>query len=325
MVKADGFFSSFAGMKDSAILFLKGVAMGAANVIPGVSGGTIALITGIYEKLIYSIKSIDLDTIKLVFQGKIAEAWKHVNGTFLLAIFAGIGVSIITLAKLFKMLLENEVHAIWLMAFFFGLILVSIYSVGRTVSKWSFQTIAALIIGLAAAVSLALLSPANENADLWYLFLCGVIAMCSMILPGLSGSFVLIILGNYKLVMLDAVSDFNLSILIPVGIGAVIALVAFSRFLSWLFDNYKDTTISLLTGFILGSLMIIWPWKNDVYVVDAETGEYVLKAGKKIIGGYDWYLPDFADSNTLIAIAIAVAGGVLLLLMEKLAVQPEKQ
>ena len=312
-------------MKDSAILFLKGVAMGAANVIPGVSGGTIALITGIYEKLIHSIKSIDLDTIKLVFKGKIAEAWKQVNGTFLLAIFAGIGVSIITLAKLFKMLLENEVHAIWLMAFFFGLILVSIYSVGRTVSNWSFQSITALLIGLVAAVSLALLSPANENADLWYLFLCGVIAMCSMILPGLSGSFVLIILGNYKLVMLDAVSDFNLPILIPVGIGAVIALVAFSRVLSWVFENYRDITISLMTGFILGSLMIIWPWKENIYYTDPTTGEFILKNGKEIISGYEWYMPDFSDGNTMIALAIAVAGGVLLLLMEKLAVQPEKQ
>ena len=249
-------------MKESIELFLKGLAMGAANVIPGVSGGTIALITGIYEKLINSVKAFDLQKLRLLFTGKFKEFWEGVNGSFLLAIFAGIGASIFSLAFLFKVLLKDETYTIWLYAFFFGLILVSVYSVGRTVSKWSGGTILAFIIGLGIAIGLATVKPAQENAEYWYLAICGVVAMCSMILPGLSGSFVLILMGNYKLVMVDAVSELNLKVLIPVAVGAILGLIAFSRLLSWIFKHYRDITIAMLTGFILGSLSIIWPWKT---------------------------------------------------------------
>lgn len=283
--------------------------MGAANVIPGVSGGTIALITGIYEKLINSLKSIDLEVIKMVFTGKIKQAWEHVNATFLLALFLGIGVSLVSLAKLFKFILEHEnpAFAISLMAFFFGLIVASLFSVGKTVEKWSPLVIIAFILGVGAAVGIALLTPATENANWWYLVFCGVIGMCSMILPGLSGSFVLIILGNYKLIMLDAVSDFNLKVLMPVFVGVVLGMVLLSRLLSWVFKHYKDLTISLMTGFILGSLLIIWPWKNEVHYKDA-AGEFILKEGEKLVSGYSWYMPDFASSDTLVAILMAVLG-----------------
>ena len=297
-------------------LFLKGLAMGSANVIPGVSGGTIALITGIYEELIQSVKSFDLSSLKLLLAFRFKEFWSHINGTFLFIIFAGIGVSIITLARLFKILMENPTTEIWLMAFFFGLILVSVYSVGRTIESWSPGVITALIVGLVLAIGIALLTPASENAAIWYLMLCGVVAMCSMILPGLSGSFVLILMGNYKLIMLDSVSEMDLKILIPVAIGAFLGLGAFSRALSWVFKNYRDMTLAVMTGFILGSLVSIWPWKHKEYLLD-EAGEILLKEGKPKVSGYEWYFPDIADTNTLIAFALIVGGGFAIWLIER--------
>ena len=290
--------------------------MGSANVIPGVSGGTIALITGIYEELIHSVKSFDLNSLKLLASFRFKEFWSHINGTFLLIIFAGIGISIITLARLFKLLMESPTTEIWLMAFFFGLILVSVYSVGRTIESWSPGVITSLIVGIILAVGIALLTPANENSAMWYLMLCGVVAMCSMILPGLSGSFVLILMGNYKLIMLDSVSEMDLKILIPVAIGAVLGLVAFSRALSWVFKNYRDMTLSLMTGFILGSLVSIWPWKHKEFLQN-ELGEVILKDGKPRVSGYDWYFPDIADTNTLIAFALIIGGGIALWWIEK--------
>ena len=303
-------------MNNAVSLFLKGMAMGAANVIPGVSGGTIALITGIFEPLIKAVKSIDLEVVKMVFRGKLKDAWNHVNGSFLLWVFMGVAASIFSLAFLFKRWLENDVHAVWLMAFFFGLIIVSIISVGRTIHKWNASTILSLIIGFVVAGSIALLTPASENDAIWYLLICGVIAMCSMILPGLSGSFVLIILGNYKLIMLDSVSELNLKVLIPVAIGAVAGLLIFSRVLSWVFEHYRDVTIASLTGFIAGSLAIIWPWKNEVPLVN-EAGELILKKGEPIVSGYEWYVPDFSDTNTLIGIAFIVVGALALWLLER--------
>jgi len=292
--------------------------MGAANVIPGVSGGTIALITGIYEELIHSVKSVDLTAIRLLLQFRFQDFWQKINGNFLLAVFTGIGLSIITLAKLFKFLLENDVYAVWLMAFFLGLIIVSVFSVARTVNKWDIATVIALVIGLILAIGIALMNPASENDSLFYLLICGVVAMCSMILPGLSGSFVLIIMGNYKLVMLDAVSDFRLNILIPVAVGALVGLAVFARLLSWVFKHYRDITIASMTGFILGSLSIIWPWKRELYLTDA-AGELILKKNKPLISGYEWFMPDMADNNTLIGMAMILLGAFVLEGMERLA------
>ncbi|WNJ16007.1 DUF368 domain-containing protein [Pontibacter sp. G13] len=304
-------------MKSLLLLFLKGLAMGAANVIPGVSGGTIALITGIYERLIHAVKSFDLDAVKLIFQGKFKDFWEHIDGSFLVAVFLGIGVSLISIAKAFKFLLENETYAVWLMAFFLGLIAISIVSVGKTVEKWDAKSIVALVIGLIAALSIAFLTPASENDSLPFLLLCGVIAMCSMILPGLSGSFVLIILGNYKLIMLDAVSELNFTILGPVAVGAILGLLAFSRVLSWIFEHHRDVTISLMTGFIMGSLTIIWPWKNELHLM--ENGVEVMKKGKPVISGYEWYIPDFAATETWVAIGLIVLGIASVWGMEKMA------
>ena len=255
-------------MKDFIYNFLKGMGMGAANVIPGVSGGTIALITGIFERLINSIKSFNLTALKLFFTGKWKAFAEHVDLKFLVAVFLGIAAAILSVAKLFKFLFENYPVYIW--AFFFGLIIASIYYVGRTVNKWNLGSILFFAIGTGIALLIAFGTPAQENHNFLYLILCGVVGTCSMILPGLSGSYVLLLMGNYEYVMIDAVNMLTTSpwegikILIPVVIGAVIGLLAFAHLLSWIFKNFHDQTVALLTGFILGSTPIIWPWKHAI-------------------------------------------------------------
>jgi len=208
-------------------LLLNGVAMGAANVIPGVSGGTIALITGIFERLINAIKSFDLTAIKYLLKGKFRDFIRHTDLIFLIVVFAGVVIAVVTLARLFDFLFENYPVYIW--SYFFGLVLASVYFVGKTVERWSLSVVISFIVGSTIAVIISVLNPATENNNFFYLMLCGVAAICSMILPGLSGSFILFIMGNYKLVAIDAINERDASILIPVGIGAVAGLIAFSH------------------------------------------------------------------------------------------------
>lgn len=308
-------------MKEYFSLFLKGLGMGAANVVPGVSGGTIALITGIFEKLIHSIKSFDLKALKLLFSGKFKELVQYINLDFLVAVFLGVGISILTFAKLFGYLFDHYPVYIW--SFFFGLILASVYYVGKTIDRWNWSVIAMLVLGTAIAISISVLKPASENASTWYLLVCGVVAACSMILPGLSGSFVLILMGNYRLVMIDAVNDLNLAILLPIVVGAVVGLIAFSYFLSWIFKNYKNQTIAVLTGFILGSMGMIWPWKTANYAM-SPTGELLLKKGEKIVESYSWNLPESLNAEVLIAIALCVVGYLLIAAMENMVAGKEE-
>jgi len=294
-------------MKEFIALFFKGMAMGAANVIPGVSGGTIALITGIFERLINAIKSFNITALKIIIKGDLKGFAQHTDLYFLLAIFSGIGVSIISVAKLFAYLFEFYPIYIW--AFFFGLILASVLFVGKTIEKWTLGVILSFLIGAATAISITLLSPANENDSFLYLFFCGIVAICSMILPGLSGSFVLILMGNYQLVMIEAVNELRLDILLPVALGAAGGLIGFSYILSWVFKNYKNQTIGVLTGFILGSLGIIWPWKDAII---EHFGD------KEKVIGYDYFLPNM-DASFAIAVTLIILGFVSIWLMEKAA------
>ncbi|MFO7658675.1 MAG: DUF368 domain-containing protein [Bacteroidales bacterium] len=304
-------------LKDYIVLLFKGMGMGAANVIPGVSGGTIALITGIFEELINSIKSFDLTALKLFFTGKFRLFARHVNLEFLVAVFLGIGISILSIAKLFEFLFANYPVYIW--SFFFGLIIASVYFVGKTINKWNLAVIISFFAGTAIAVVITFLNPATENDGFLYLIICGIVAVCSMILPGLSGSFVLILLGNYELVMIKAVTGLRIDILLPVVIGAGIGLVAFSHFLSWIFRKYRDATIAVLTGFILGSAVILWPWKAPVYKTDA-LGNIIAKAsGEQIIQGYERFIPDTLSTEVFLAIGFMVLGIVIIWLLEKLA------
>lgn len=286
---------------------IKGAAMGAANVIPGVSGGTIALITGVFERLINAIKSFDTTALRLLVKGDFKSFARHIDLTFLIALFLGIGVAIISLAKLFDFLFENYPVYIW--AYFFGLVLSSIFYVGKTVKEWLAPSIISLLIGTVIAVAISVLTPASENTSFWYLILCGVVAICSMILPGLSGSFVLILLGNYQLVMINAVNNMAVDILLPVVLGAGVGLIAFSHFLSWLLKKYHNQTIALLTGFITGSLGILWPWKNTITQQFGEKNKTI---------GYEWLIPEI-DTEFYLALFFIILGIISIVITETLA------
>lgn len=303
-------------MKQNLYTLIKGIAMGAANVVPGVSGGTIALITGIFERLIDAIKSFNLKAAKLLLSFKFKEFAGYTDLYFLIALFSGVFIAIITLAKLFDFLFTNYPVYIW--SYFFGLVLASVYFVGKTISKWSWSVILTFLVGTALAIIISVLNPAKEDNGFIYLMLCGVVAMCSMILPGLSGSFVLILMGNYQLVMIDAVNNMDFGILIPVVIGAVVGLIAFSHILSWVFKRYRDQTISLLTGFILGSVSILWPWQKAIYLKDT-AGELILKKGEPIVEHYSRFLPESFDQQVIFAIVFAILGIVTIWAVEKAA------
>ncbi len=299
-------------MKSDLSTFLNGLAMGAANVIPGVSGGTIALITGIYERLINGIKRCDPTALKLVLKREFKAAWTYVDGRFLLALMLGVAVSIVSLARLFEYLLEH--HERLTMAFFFGLILLSIVYVAQRITAWTPSVWLALLIGSAIAIGIAFLAPASENNSFFYVFLCGVAAISSMILPGLSGSFVLIIMGNYALV-LSAINNFELSIIVPLALGCGFGLIAFSHILSWVFKHHANQTLAVMTGFVIGSLVVIWPWKETL------TNE-VLREGKppkEVVTGYSWHMPDVTHTETWVAIGLMLLGAVSIVLMERIA------
>jgi putative membrane protein len=297
-------------------LFLKGMAMGAANVIPGVSGGTIALITEIFERLINAIKSFNLTAIKLLLKGKLREFAKYTDLYFLFAILAGIIVAIVSLARLFDYLFTEYPVYIW--AFFFGLVLASVYFVGKRITKLTPAVVVTFVIGTAIAVVISFMSMGRESDNFFYLILCGVAAICSMILPGLSGSFILFIMGNYRLVAIDAINERDISILIPVGIGAIGGLIAFSHILSWVFKKFRNETISILTGFILGSVSILWPWQKAAYLADI-SGNIILKDGEEVITHYTRYLPDQFGSEFWFTIACVLLGIISIWAIEKLA------
>jgi len=301
-------------IKNYANLFLKGLGMGAANVIPGVSGGTIALITGIFEKLIYSLKSFDLKAFKMLFTGRFKEFSKYTNLDFLVVVFAGAFISILTFARLLEYLFLTCPVYVW--SYFFGLILASVYFVGKTIHKVNIPVVISFILGTGIALVISFLSPATENRSLFYLLLCGIVAVSSMILPGLSGSFVLILMGNYELVFIEAVNKMELSILIPVVAGAIIGLLAFSHILSWVYHRFREQTVSLLTGFILGSLEMLWPWKKEIPRLDA-TGSILTKAdGSILIQGYEKFLPPAWNHEVFMAVIFFIFGLATIILIE---------
>ena len=297
-------------MKHYFILFIKGMSMGIANVIPGVSGGTIALITGIYEDLINSLKSFDTKSLRLITSIDILGFIKHTNLYFLLAVFGGSIVSVFSIASLFKYLFAEYPILIW--ASFFGLIIASIYFVGKRISKWNTTTIFSLAIGTLVAISLSFMTPASENDNLFFVFICGIIGISGMMLPGLSGSFILILMGNYELLMVTAVTELNILLLSVFFLGSTLGLISFSHILSWVFKHYKNQTLALLTGFILGSLSIIWPWK--------EIAESIIIKGKEKIIAYNWYFPNELNTETILAILLILVGILSVYALENFAI-----
>lgn len=286
------------------------MAMGAADVVPGVSGGTIAFISGIYEELITSINTINLELFKILKQKGFKAFWGKVNGNFLLALFAGIFISVFSLAKFLSWLLENEPILLW--AFFFGLVFASVLFVGKEIKKWSLLTVIVFLTGAILAFIITELPP-NENVDsLLYLLLSGALAVCAMILPGISGAFILVLLGSYKTI-LDAVHERDVKIVITVAIGAVFGLLSFARLLKWMFTHYKNLTLALLTGFILGSLNKIWPWKK---VLETKTfGDKTITTNDMNVwpGSYE------GENQVVFAIILAIIGFSLIFILEKTA------
>lgn len=261
-------------------VFLQGFAIGSANVIPGVSGGTLALIFGILERLIKAINSFEITAIKLFFSGKWRRFWQHIDGTFLLLLVLGAGLAIVSMARLVSYLFYNYPTAI--SAFFFGLIAMSVYFLRFEVAKWKLAHYLLLALGLAIAVSLSFLSPANSNGHPLYLFICGVLAISSQLLPGISGSFVLILLGNYTLVI-DAVKNLDIITLIPFAVGCLLGIFTFSRVLAFLLRKRQEGTMALLIGFVLGSLVVIWPWQmSEMLASGLEVKRAILPAGEPL-------------------------------------------
>lgn len=280
--------------------------MGAADVIPGVSGGTIAFITGIYEELINSIKSINVEAFKLFFTGRWKSLWKHVNGNFLLAVFGGIFISVLSLAKILEHLLEHHPILIW--AFFFGLILASAWVVARKVTVWEYPNVIALVSGIAVAFYITSVTPTTTTDASWFVILSGGVASCAMVLPGISGSFILLLLGKYEFA-LQAVNERLILDLLLLGAGAAIGLVLFSNLLSWLLKNFHNATIAVLVGFMIGSLNKIWPWKETLktIVVDGEVKPLIEKN----------ILPSLGDAGDMFWLAVLMAAlgiGVIILL-----------
>ncbi|MDB4534548.1 DUF368 domain-containing protein [Vicingaceae bacterium] len=298
-------------IKDYVFLSLKGIAMGAADVVPGVSGGTIAFITGIYEELLNTINSVNLDALKKLKTEGLKSFWKHINGNFIVALFLGIVISIASLAKLITYLMANEAVLLW--AFFFGLIISSIYLVGKKIKKWDISKVIGLIIGTGFAFYITLLPPIENPNALWYVFLSGAIAICAMILPGISGSFILLLLGSYELV-LTSIKDLKLTIIAVFASGCIVGLLSFSKLLSWMFKKYHDLTIAILTGFLIGSLNKIWPWKETISTRINSHGETVPFIQNNV------FPSDFSGDNQLIfAIIMALIGLGFILLLERVA------
>jgi len=295
---------------DYTIIVLKGMAMGAADVVPGVSGGTIAFISGIYEELIRSINAVNFSLIATWRKDGFLACWTKANGSFLLSLLSGIAISVVSLAKLISWLLENRPVLLW--SFFFGLVLASILFLARGIRRWNMASLLVLLAGAVAAWYITSLPPIENTTSLTYLFFSGALAICAMILPGISGAFILVLLGSYKPI-LDGVHERNILIIGTVALGALFGLLSFSRLLKWMFDRYENLTLSLLTGFILGSLNKIWPWKKVL-----EIREY----GNKIIPVREmnvWPAAFEGDSQLLSAILLAILGFSLIFMLEKLA------
>lgn len=293
--------------------FFKGMAMGAADVVPGVSGGTIAFITGIYDTLLESIRRINPGLLKILRQSGLKGAFQHINGLFLIALFSGIFVSILTLAKVISWLLVT--HPIPLWSFFFGLILVSVYHVGRQIQSFSISRIVGFFAGLAFAYTITVLQPMEMSPTAVNFVIAGSIAICAMILPGISGSFILLLLGMYAPI-LNAVKSAQLGTLGLFILGCVIGLLTFSHLLSWLLKNARDLTLITLTGLMVGTLPKIWPWKQTLTWRTNSHGEQVpLLQNNLFPGDYEQIMGQ--PSQLLLAFALMLGAIVLVLLLEK--------
>jgi putative membrane protein len=291
-------------------LFFKGIGMGAADVVPGVSGGTIAFITNIYEELINSLKSVDTNALKLLIKFRLKDFWKHINGNFLLTVLSGIIVSILSLARLLHYLLEEHPNQIW--SFFFGLVLISAIWVMGRVKVWKAISVVFAIIGTGIAYYITIAAPATTPETWPFVFLAGAIAICAMILPGVSGSYILLILGKYEFI-LGAIKDFEIGIIIVFIVGCVVGLLSFVRVVAWFLERFHDATITLLAGFMLGSLNKIWPWKETLTYRENSDGEMVPLLQSNLLPTE--YMNKMGDDPQLFSAIIFFAAGILIVVL----------
>ncbi|WP_417609293.1 DUF368 domain-containing protein [Owenweeksia hongkongensis] len=303
-------------------LVFKGMAMGMAEVVPGVSGGTIAFITGIYERLIFAIKSIDLDLLRLIGKGKIGEAWKKLDGNFLVTLLTGMVLGIGIGVFAITWLLEHEPIAIW--AFFFGLIIASVWVVGKDIDVWNFKTIIALILGTILVYYVTIAVPSSGIEALWFVFVCGAVAISALLLPGLSGSFILLLLGMYTYILpkVKEVMSGNfegLSVLVVFGLGCITGVLSFSRVLTWAFKHHKNVTLAFLTGLMIGSLNKVWPWQEVLTTRINTKGEETVAFSKSVLPSTFSGLQDNFlygnDPQTMLAIICIIGGFALVILM----------
>jgi uncharacterized membrane protein len=320
---------------DYLFLILKGIAMGAANKVPGVSGGIVAFVAGFYEEFIYSLQRINKTAVKLFFTGRFKLLINYINGRFLVAIVIGMLISFFTISKLLDYLLINYRLYVW--SAFFGMIIGSIYSVSKRFGKWNIQSVSFLLLGVAVGLGISFLDPATENDNLFFVFLCGVISVSGMTLPGLSGSFILIIIGNYVLLLIDSVNALYdtfsevisgnysflenaarirmLQVLAVFTTGSVVGMVSFSHLMSHLLKKYKTQTIAVIKGFIIGSLGVVWPWKTIIYKTATDGTFLVTIHNEKIIEDYKRYIPEL-NTNTLTAIGCIAVGILIIVTLE---------
>ncbi|WP_194768343.1 DUF368 domain-containing protein [Tamlana sp. I1] len=312
---------------DKLFLVLKGLGMGAANKVPGVSGGVVAFVAGFYEEFIYSLKKVNKKAFGLLLNGRFKSFYRYINGPFLSLLFLGMVISFFSISKVLDYLIKHYELYVW--SVFFGMIIGSIYYIYRDFNDWKHKTYIALIIGILLGVSISFLSPATENDNLWFVFLCGIISVSGMTLPGFSGSFILILLGNYVLLLVDSVNalydtasevftgDFSfiqneeriimLKILAVFTLGSLTGLVSFSHVLSYILKRYKSITLSSIIGFIVGSLGVVWPWKTTIYKIH-ENGEVLLDSrGQKIIHNYERFIPELV-LETYLAMGYIILG-----------------
>ena len=290
-------------VKEYILLFLKGMGMGGADVVPGVSGGTIAFITGIYEELLNSIKSFNKSAIELLLKRRFTDLWQHLNGRFLTTLIGGIFVSILSLAKLIHFLLDH--HPIQLWSFFFGLIIISAIFVSKEIKQWKIKVIIAGMIGIIISYLITDATPSTTPDNYLFIFISGAIAICAMILPGISGSFILLILGKYEFII-EALKDLNILVIAVFGTGCVIGLLSFSRLVSWLLKKFHDLTVAFLAGFMIGSLNRIWPWKETISTRIDRKGEIVPLDQHNILPNE--YLEKVGEPLVLQALLFACVG-----------------
>ena len=296
-------------IKDYVLLAVKGMAMGAADVVPGVSGGTVAFITGIYNELLHSLKQIGPQALVVLYKEGFVSAWKHINGTFLVVLFSGILLSLKTLATVIIFCMDNYPLLVW--AFFSGLIAASVVLLLKQQMKWGASQYIAFVTGVVFVVGVTLVKPAQLPGDLWIIFLGGFIAICAMILPGISGSFILLLLGLYP-VFLQAIESLDLVALATITAGCACGLMVFSRFLSWLMDKYLNVTLALLTGFLVGSLKVTWPWKLVLETTTDRHGEAIPLVQTNV---FPWEYAQSLQQDSMLLLTLIMAGlGVFLVL-----------